>query len=488
MSSRTPAPDDFRSMAMPDLPTDLFEGDGALYDPVEQHSYMQSREVHDAWDEDAPADTYPGYSDDLDGYVDDRPRRRPRRHVDDVNVDPDGSRRSHRQSDDFDEDIDRPRRKPRRQQVDDPLDAPRERRRTRRGSRDDEYFASTRSLDDDVDPPAYEAPSPATKRRPQPSQRPARRSLRQDTVIEQPRMRAEAVTADIVTNVRPSANAAPARPRVRKPKNPAWQWKSIVMPQPRQMAEQAFPSLLMAASLLGTLGVIGFIPGGLPLWAPMILIPTILLLFRARQDVHPMWGRSAIINLVVVGAFFPMMIVRQSFLRVPFVEFGNGTLVMPILSTLVVVLAMVVIALASAFLSQDDPEYAGMLFLPAALLVPFFAGATEITGLETALAIIGTIYVACAVLTVVASMLPNAFPTLVAPIALALEFFVLPVSESTPIFPVGAGMSAKLLFFVVLAMGVGLTIAVPMLAVWVRQVRRIVGDSLHRNYHVPAAV
>jgi hypothetical protein len=134
--------------------------------------------------------------------------------------------------------------------------------------------------------------------------------------------------------------------------------------------------------------------------------------------------------------------------------------------------------MGSAILSQDDPEYAGMLFLPAALLVPFFAGATEITGLTTALAIIGSIYVACAVLTVIASMLPGAFPTLVAPVALALEFFLLPVSEGTPIFPVGAGMSAKLLFFVVLTMGVGLTIAVPMLSVWVRQVRRIVMEGM----------
>jgi hypothetical protein len=253
------------------------------------------------------------------------------------------------------------------------------------------------------------------------------------------------------------------------------------------MAEQAFPSLLMAASVLGTLGLMQFMPGSLPLWAPMILIPTILLLFRADVDVHPMWSRSAIVNLAVVGAFFPMMIVRQSFLRVPFVEFGNGTLAMPVLSTVLVVLAMLAIALGSAFLSQDDPEYAGMLFLPAALLVPFFAGATEITGLATALAIIGSIYVACGVLTVVASMLPAAFPTLVAPIALALEFFVLPISESAPIFPVGAGMSAKLLFFVVLAMGVGLTVAVPMLAVWVRQVRRLVFEGMRSGRGVVAA-
>lgn len=259
------------------------------------------------------------------------------------------------------------------------------------------------------------------------------------------------------------------------------------MPQPRQMMVQAWPSLLMAVSVLGTLAVIGFIPAGVPLWAPMILVPTLVLLLRADHARHPMWGRSAFINLVVVGAFFPLMIVRQSFLRVPFVEFGNGTLVMPLSSTMLVVAGMVVIAFGAAFLSQEDPEYAGMLFLPAAMLVPLFAGATEITGLSTALAILGVIYLAVGLLTVVASMLPAAFPTLVAPIALALEFFVLPVSEGAPIFPVGAGMSAKLLFFAVLAMGVGLTIAVPMMAVWVRQVRRIVMNDTATGRSVTAA-
>lgn len=258
------------------------------------------------------------------------------------------------------------------------------------------------------------------------------------------------------------------------------------MPQPRQMVVQAWPSLLMAVSVLGTLAVMGFIPGGLPLWAPMILVPTLVLLLRADHERHPIWARAALVNLVVVGAFFPLIIVRQSFMRVPFVEFGNGTLVMPVASTVLVVGAMAVIALGAAFLSQEDPEYAGMLFLPAAMLVPLFAGATEITGLPTALVILGVIYLAVGVLTVVASMLPAAFPTLVAPVALALEFFVLPVSEGAPIFPVGAGMSAKLLFFVVLAVGVGLTVAVPMMAVWVRQVRRIV-MSEGGTRSVPAA-
>lgn len=457
MSSRSPAPDEYGRYSMPDLPSDLFDGDDSygflddvLDDPLDDRSW---------------GEVYPGYEDDEDDIVEERPRRRDRR--------PGGiggtvvGRRG--RGDDDDDGYEPPKRKLRREFRDDPFEQPRRRPARRPARRDDDYLEASATNDyaDEI------VPAPAWRRaRRQPVDE--RRPSRQDLVLEHPRMQASAVTGDVITNIRPSGNASAPRPRARRRRNPAWQWEPIIMPQPRQLLVQAWPSLIMAISVLGTLAVIGFIPGGLPLWAPMILVPTLVLLLRADHERHPLWGRAALINLVVVGAFFPLMIVRQSFLRVPFVEFGNGTLVMPVASTMLVMAGMVVIALGAAFLSQEDPEYAGMLFLPAAMLVPLFAGATEITGLSTALAILGVIYLAVGLLTVVASMLPAAFPTLVGPVALALEFFVLPLSEGASIFPVGAGMSAKLLFFAVLAVGVGLTIAVPMMAVWVRQVRRLV--------------
>ncbi len=285
-------------------------------------------------------------------------------------------------------------------------------------------------------------------------------------------MQAQAITGDVITSIRPARAERPARPR--RPRNPAWSWKPIVMPQPRQMAEQAWPNLLMALTAIGVLLLMPYMPFGLPLWAPLLMVPTILLYLFSNKNVHPMWARAALVNLATVGAFFPLVIVRQSVMRVPFVEWGNGTLAMPVLTTIGTVIVLGVLALGAALLCEEDPEYAGIIFLPAALFVPFFAGATEITNLRTAFIIVASIYAASAVLTIVASMLPGAYPTLVAPVALAVEFLVLPLAESTPIFPVGAGMSAKLLFFVLLLVSVGLTVFVPMIAVWLRQVRRYV--------------
>ena len=289
-------------------------------------------------------------------------------------------------------------------------------------------------------------------------------------------MRAEAAAADFVTDIRPARAERARAPRPRRAT--AWSWTRLVLPQPMQVLQQALPNLVMAATaavvlLIGTLS-----PFGVPLWAPLLLLPTLGLYGFANRAVHPMWRRAALVNLATVGAFFPFLIVRQSALRVPFVEFGNGTLLVPLIATFAVVLLLAVLALASAVLCEEDPEYAGIVFLPAAMLVPVFAGATEITSLPTAVTVAAGIYLASAVLTVIASMLPGAYPTLVAPIAIALEFLILPLSRNTPIFPVGAGLSAKLLFFVVVFAAVSLAIAVPVMAVWVHRVRRMVQAGL----------
>lgn len=290
-------------------------------------------------------------------------------------------------------------------------------------------------------------------------------------------LRADAAVADVVTGVRTRRQAPPRASRARSG-NPAWRWSPITMPSMRQMLEQAFPMLVMAMSLLFALFVIDRMQMLETLWAPIVLAPSVLIVLASDSQIRPMWGRFAMINLITVGVFYPLIIVRQSYLRVPFVEWGNGTLTMPLLSTFTVIVILTALALTAGYMSRDDPEYAGILILPATLLVPFFAGATEIISLRTALIIAAGVFLVAGFLTVVASMLPGNYPVLVAPIALALEFFVLPLSDSAPIFPLGAGAASKFLFFVLLATTVGLTVAMPNIASWVRQIRDIVNAEI----------
>ncbi|MCA9834803.1 MAG: hypothetical protein KC435_12705 [Thermomicrobiales bacterium] len=305
--------------------------------------------------------------------------------------------------------------------------------------------------------------NPPVRRRPR---------LQRDEVVETS-IQTRAISADVVTSV-----AAPARRRQRQQShrqgNGAWKWSPIVLPGLRDVLEQCVPTMVMAFSLLFATILIERLTFLTGVWALFVLAPSVALYAVADSAVHPLWKRSALLNLAAVGVFYPLLIVRQSYLRVPFVEWGNGTLTMPLISTLTVVLVLGALALAAAWMSVDDPEYAGVLFLPAAMLVPFFAGATEIVSLRTALIIATIVFLASSVLTVVASMLPSAYPMLVAPVALALEFLVLPLADSSPIFPTGAGTASKLLFFVLLATTVGLTVGMPSLANWVRSVRDLV--------------
>jgi len=270
-------------------------------------------------------------------------------------------------------------------------------------------------------------------------------------------------------------SAAPAS--VRRAEPVAWSWAPPVMPHPRNMLGLAFPNLLMAASLL-IVAITGAIaPFGLPFWAAALYVPTVLLAVMSNALVRPLWRRVSMINLGTMAIVFPALVVRQGTIRIPFMDRSNGTLLAPTVATLIVVLSLVIVALACAILSQEDPEFSGVAFLPAAMLVPVLAGQAGPSGLMTSLWTVGMIYLVSAGLTVVASILPGAVPSLVTPLAIAAEFVALALLRNDSIFPIGAGSVAKILFFVVVAVTVMLSILVPLLSAWVRQVAWIARGS-----------
>lgn len=252
------------------------------------------------------------------------------------------------------------------------------------------------------------------------------------------------------------------------------------MPRPVQVVQQAVPNLVMALSVLAVIAISSVTPLGFPLWAAGVFVPTVLLAWLANATLHPHWRRVAIINMVTMAAAFPMLVVRQSVLRIPFVDGGNGTLLAPTIATAAVILVLVLLAVTSAVLSQEDPEYAGVAFLPAALMVPFLAGQTDILGLANGLTICAGIFVTSALLTIIASMLPGAYPALIAPLAIAVEFILLTLLREASTFPIGAGTAAKVLFFIVVIITVALSIVVPLLSQWIRQVTRMVQTHPHK--------
>ncbi len=254
----------------------------------------------------------------------------------------------------------------------------------------------------------------------------------------------------------------------------------FVLPSVRELASQTVPSAVMAITLAAAAAVGEVSLFGIPLWAFAVTIPTLLVLFLSNGVLHPLWKEASIVNLIAILVVFPVLVVRQSVSRIPFTAGVNGTLLAPVATTILVVGLLIGAAILCAVLSREDPEYAGVIFLPVAMFVPFFAGAGDITNLRTATLMAVAIFVVTAALTVVATMVPSRYAVAIAPGAIMVEFLVLAAARGADVFPLGAGVASKVLFFAIVTCTVALTILVPLLTFWMQQVTLIMRSNFSR--------
>lgn len=247
---------------------------------------------------------------------------------------------------------------------------------------------------------------------------------------------------------------------------------TMVLPPARQVVKQAIPNLAVAAALFLAGRYHEFLsPSGVPLWAVLALAPGLVMLMLADAPTNPLWRRAAMVNLITIGAMLPILSIRRYLVRLPYVDGIHGTVLAPALASVAAVVALVALGIATAIVSREDPEYAGVLILPACLLVPACSGATQGLALEGSLYIGGFVFLASAAATVVASLLPGAFPALVAPAALAAEFVFLTLVRQVPLFPAEVARPISVLFLVLILTAVMLTVMVPILSVWCGRVR-----------------
>lgn len=247
----------------------------------------------------------------------------------------------------------------------------------------------------------------------------------------------------------------------------------IVLPTPRQVAGQTVPSVVAAISLvLCAAGAALLSPRGLPIWTAFLLGPSLVLYLSANRLTHPYWRNAALANMVTVAVILPILAIRRFTIAVPSFEHGHGILLAPVLTTIAAVVAFGVLAVGIAFATREDPEYAGLLLLPACLLVPMCVGMSMNLTLSTWLDATALVFVATGLATVVASLLPGALAALVAPVAIALEFLFLTLIERTPVFPQSAGSVAIALFWSVLIVAVVLAVLLPVFSAWLGRIDR----------------
>lgn len=280
-----------------------------------------------------------------------------------------------------------------------------------------------------------------------------------------PRAHVEHVTPRRTTKLTPRNAPPPARPRP--------QPEMIVLPTPRQIAGQTVPSLIAALSLwLTAHGAELLSPLGVPLWIIVLLGPSLVLYLTASGLTHPFWRNAALANIATISVVLPILALRRSTVAVPSFDHGHGVLLAPVVSTVTATLVMIALALGVAIATREDPEYAGLLLLPACLLVPICVGMSLNDTLSVWLSASTAVYVAAGLATVFASLLPGALAALVAPGAIALEFLFLTLIERTPVFPHASGTKATLMFWGLLVVVVTLSVLLPVVSQWFGRIDR----------------
>ncbi len=254
---------------------------------------------------------------------------------------------------------------------------------------------------------------------------------------------------------------------------PARRRPALVMPGWRYMVTLAAPDLVATASFLLALAVAAAVGETSIFFVLPLVIPGLVLAGIDRSRVGQGWRAAVAVNLATTLVLFPLLVIRQSTVRVPYLDLAHGTVYAAVVSTAAVITALLGIAIFAAWASRQDPETAPLVFMPAALLVPLLTSATEFATLSVALIVAGMIFASAAALTVVASLLPAAFLVFVAPLAVATEVLFVTLVRQDRIFPVGAGQAGIALFAAVIVAAIAIAVMLPAISAWMRQVELI---------------
>jgi hypothetical protein len=176
--------------------------------------------------------------------------------------------------------------------------------------------------------------------------------------------------------------------------------------------------LALSVSFLPILSSGGSVPRGLMIVIAIQVIAVGIL--KASEYLHLMriWFSTLICSAVLV----PLLALQVTLLREPYVSWGRGSASPPLVATLVVAMVLLVCAVWAVATSWDDPDQAGLLFMPQAMVVPALIGMRS-TILESAtLRIFGQILCLAAIAIAISWLLPPAMRLLTPPIAIAVEF------------------------------------------------------------------
>lgn len=188
------------------------------------------------------------------------------------------------------------------------------------------------------------------------------------------------------------------------------------------------------------------------------------------------WGLS----LITCAGLLPLLALHTTLAGAPYVSLESGSGWPVVLSGVGIVLALIVMGGVAAVAARDRPEDAALAFLPAALLVPALIGVRAELTEPRALAVVGEVFAVAAIAVLLAEMLDPGPRLLAAPVAFCAQIVLLWLSGRGPSFQATSGGVIPFLYATILVATVVLTVAVPVMAFWVRRVARAMVEQGER--------
>ncbi len=185
---------------------------------------------------------------------------------------------------------------------------------------------------------------------------------------------------------------------------------------------------------------------------------------RANQSTIAIHGWSAI--ALTSSVLLPLLSLQVTLLREPYVSLARHSAGPAMFATFIVVVVLTLGAVWSLTSAWQTPEFAALLFMPMAVLVPAMMSMRETVYQRIALETLAETALLCAVMTAIAFAAPPRWRALIPAITLALEFVALWIAGRGPWFHATSGTVVRVLYTTLLASTVVLVVAVPVIAAW----------------------
>lgn len=278
----------------------------------------------------------------------------------------------------------------------------------------------------------------------------------------------------------PAARETPSQPRVwedgpvtRAPRGVPSQQRPANSVHPRESG--LVLGLAFAPAVSGIVGLLSSVApmlsggGSLPIGLIVVILLQVGVAAILHVNGHESMVASWIATLICSAVLLPLLALQVALLREPYTSWSRGSASPALVATLIVGMLVVVGATWAVAVGWGHPDEAGLLFMPQALMVPALIGMRATVTQGPGLRMFAAVMLICAVATGVGWLVQPEARVFIPAGALAFEVVGLWATGHGPWFHATSGDIVRLLYGAMLTLAVVLVVAVPFVAMWVKQ-------------------